>query len=85
MTVQLDSKTIPGEYNKTPRVEQDTHGEWHIRGYAEAKELLKEDLHQAGFKPAWRGAPPAARSDRKIFQSDHRCSETYLHDRKSGR
>ena len=49
MTVQLDSKTIPGEYNKTPRVEQDTHGEWHIRGYAEAKELLKEDLHQAGF------------------------------------
>ena len=49
MTTQIDSKTIPGHYSSAPRVEQDAHGEWHIRGYAEAKELLKEDLLQAGF------------------------------------
>ena len=49
MTVQLDSKTNPGEYSHAARVDQDSQGEWHIRGYAEAKELLKEDLLQAGF------------------------------------
>ena len=49
MTVQLDSKTLPEPYTSAPRVEQDTNGEWHIRGYAETKELLKKDLRQAGF------------------------------------
>ena len=49
MTINFDSKTLPGKYTKTPRVEQDPNGEWHVRGYAEAKELLKEELLQAGF------------------------------------
>jgi cytochrome P450 len=49
MTVQIDSKTLPGPYKNAPRVEQDPKGEWHIRGYAETKELLKRDLRQDGF------------------------------------
>jgi len=49
MTVQIDSKTLPEPYKSAPRVEQDTKGEWHIRGYAETKELLKADLRQDGF------------------------------------
>ena len=48
--VQKDSKTLPGPYQKTPRVERDEDGTWHIRGYAEAKDLLKEDLLQDGFQ-----------------------------------
>lgn len=48
--VQKDSKTLPGPYQKTPRVERDEDGTWHVRGYAEAKELLKEDLLQDGFQ-----------------------------------
>jgi cytochrome P450 len=49
MTLQIDSKTLPASYSSAPRVEQDAQGDWHIRGYAEAKELLKEDLWQDGF------------------------------------
>jgi cytochrome P450 len=49
MTSQIDSKTVPGAYTPTPRVEQDAQGTWHIRGYVEAKELLKEELLQDGF------------------------------------
>ena len=45
-----DSKTVPGPYTPAPRVAHDDAGHWHIRGYAEAKELLLEDLHQAGFQ-----------------------------------
>lgn len=48
--VQNDSKTLPGPYQKTPHVERDENGIWHIHGYAEAKELLKEDLLQDGFQ-----------------------------------
>ena len=49
MTLQTDSKTATVPYQNTPRVEKDAEGVWHIRGYAEAKELLKEDLLQDGF------------------------------------
>ena len=45
-----DSKTAPGPYTPTPRVSRDSTGVWHIRGYAEAKELLLGDLQQAGFQ-----------------------------------
>src|SRR5690606_14199632 len=48
--VQNDSKTLPGPYRKTPYVERDENGIWHVHGYAEAKELLKEDLLQDGFQ-----------------------------------
>src|SRR5262245_37708073 len=44
-----DSKTVPGTYTPVPRVSCDSDGVWHIRGYAEAKELLLEDMRQAGF------------------------------------
>ena len=44
-----DSKTLTHPYKNTPRVERDSDGVWHIRGYAEAKTLLKEDLLQEGF------------------------------------
>ena len=45
-----DSKTIPGPYTPAPRVACDDAGQWHIRGYAEAKALLLDDLQQAGFQ-----------------------------------
>ena len=44
-----DSKTAREPYRNNPRVEEDAAGVWHIRGYAEAKDLLKEDLLQDGF------------------------------------
>lgn len=47
--LQTDSKTLLNPYQNTPRVEKDEDGVWHIRGYAEAKDLLKEDLLQDGF------------------------------------
>jgi cytochrome P450 len=49
MTFQTDSKTATAPYQNTPRVEKDAEGVWHIRGYAEAKDLLKQDLLQDGF------------------------------------
>ncbi len=49
MSFQTDSKTAIDPYQNTPRVEKDAKGVWHIRGYAEAKELLKGDLLQDGF------------------------------------
>jgi cytochrome P450 len=49
MTFQTDSKTVIDPYQNTPRVEEDAAGVWHIRGYAEAKDLLKQDLLQDGF------------------------------------
>lgn len=48
--VQNDSRTLAGLYQNTPRIERDEDGTWHVRGYAEAKELLKEDLLQDGFQ-----------------------------------
>jgi len=47
--ISTDSKTATQPYQNTPRVEEDAAGVWHIRGYAEAKDLLKEDLLQDGF------------------------------------
>jgi cytochrome P450 len=47
--LQNDSKTFPNPYQNIPRIERDEDGTWHIRGYAEAKNLLKEDLLQDGF------------------------------------
>jgi len=47
--LQNDSKTLQSPYQNTPRVERDADGIWHVRGYAEAKDLLKEDLLQDGF------------------------------------
>lgn len=48
--LQNDSKTLPSPYRNIPRIERDAEGVWHIRGYAEAKDLLKEDLLQDGFQ-----------------------------------
>lgn len=48
--LQSDSKTLPSSYQNIPRIERDEDGVWHIRGYAEAKDLLKEDLLQDGFQ-----------------------------------
>jgi len=49
MTFNTDSKTAPAPYQTDPRVEKDAHGTWHVRGYNEARDLLKEDLIQDGF------------------------------------
>jgi len=49
MTFHTDSKTATEPYQNTPRVEKDNEGIWHIRGYAEAKDLLKQELLQDGF------------------------------------
>ena len=49
MTFKTDSKTATAPYQNTPRVEKDAEGTWHIRGYAEAKDLLKQELLQDGF------------------------------------
>jgi cytochrome P450 len=44
-----DSQTVPTPHSNNPRVEKDAQGVWHIRGYAEARDLLKEDMIQEGF------------------------------------
>jgi cytochrome P450 len=49
MSLGTDSKTAPAPYVSEPRLEKDAHGNWHVRGYAEARNLLKEDLIQDGF------------------------------------
>jgi len=49
MVPETDSKTAPAPYQNDPRIERDTHGTWHVRGYSEARDLLKEDLIQDGF------------------------------------
>src|SRR5512145_92398 len=49
MTLNTDSKTAPAPYVNDPRLEKDDHGTWHVRGYSEARDLLKEDLIQDGF------------------------------------
>lgn len=45
-----DSRTVPCPYTSVPRVSHDDGGEWHVRGYPEAKALLLDDLEQAGFQ-----------------------------------
>jgi len=49
MSLITDSKTVPAPYVNDPRLEKDANGVWHVRGYAEARDLLKEDLIQDGF------------------------------------
>lgn len=49
MALHTDSKTAPAPYQTDPRIEKDAHGVWHVRGYNEARDLLKEDLTQDGF------------------------------------
>jgi cytochrome P450 len=49
MTLNTDSKTAPAPYIHEPRVAKDANGTWHVRGYAEARDLLKEELIQDGF------------------------------------
>ncbi len=49
MPAITDSQTVPAPYVNDPRLEKDAHGTWHVRGYAEARDLLKEDLIQDGF------------------------------------
>jgi cytochrome P450 len=49
MSLTTDSQTVPAPYVNDPRLEKDANGVWHVRGYAEARDLLKEDLIQDGF------------------------------------
>ena len=49
MALSTESKTVPAPYQSDPRVEKDSNGVWHVRGYNEARDLLKEDLTQDGF------------------------------------
>ena len=49
MSLNTDSHTAPAPYINDPRLEKDSNGIWHVRGYAEARDLLKEDLIQDGF------------------------------------
>ena len=49
MVFNTDSKTAPAPYQNEPRIEKDAQGTWHVRGYAEARDLLKEDMIQDGF------------------------------------
>ena len=49
MNFETDSKTVPGPYQNEPRLERDSHGVWHVRGYQEARDLLREELIQNGF------------------------------------
>ena len=49
MSLENHSRTVPTPYKSDPRIERDSTGTWHVRGYAEARDLLKEDLIQEGF------------------------------------
>jgi len=49
MSSNIDSQTAPAPYINDPRIEKDAQGVWHVRGYTEARDLLKEDLIQDGF------------------------------------
>lgn len=49
MVFNTDSKTAPAPYQNEPRIEKDAQGTWHVRGYTEARDLLKEDMIQDGF------------------------------------
>lgn len=49
MSLENHSRTVPGPYQNDPRIERDADGTWHVRGYAEARDLLKEEMIQEGF------------------------------------
>lgn len=49
MSLENHSRTVPAPYKNDPRIEKDSEGTWHVRGYAEARDLLKEEMIQEGF------------------------------------
>ncbi|HZJ22281.1 MAG TPA: cytochrome P450 [Anaerolineales bacterium] len=49
MPLESHSRTVPVPYKNDPRIEKDTAGTWHVHGYAEARDLLKEEMIQEGF------------------------------------
>src|SRR5688572_18231227 len=49
MSLENHSRTVPAPYKNDPRIEKDSTGMWHVRGYAEARDLLKEEMVQEGF------------------------------------
>lgn len=49
MSLENHSRTVPAPYKSDPRIERDSTGTWHVRGYAEARDLLKEEMIQEGF------------------------------------
>ena len=49
MSLENHSRTVPAPYKNDPRIEKDSTGTWHVRGYAEARDLLKEEMIQEGF------------------------------------
>src|SRR5688572_29409446 len=49
MSLENHSQTVPAAYKNDPRLEKDSTGTWHVRGYAEARDLLKEEMLQEGF------------------------------------
>ena len=49
MSLENHSQTVPTSYKNDPRIEKDSTGTWHVRGYAEARGLLKEEMLQEGF------------------------------------
>lgn len=49
MSLENHSRTVPASYKNDPRIEKDSTGTWHVRGYAEARDLLKEEMIQEGF------------------------------------
>ena len=36
MSLEDHSRTVPTSYKNDPRIEKDSTGTWHVRGYAEA-------------------------------------------------
>lgn len=49
MSLENHSRTVPEPYKSDPRIERDSAGTWHVRGYSEARDLLKEEMIQEGF------------------------------------
>jgi|SoiMetStandDraft_2_1073263.scaffolds.fasta_scaffold28893_1 cytochrome P450 len=49
MSLENHSRTVPAPYKSDPRIERDSTGTWHVRGYSEARDLLKEEMIQEGF------------------------------------
>jgi cytochrome P450 len=49
MSLENHSRTVPVPYKNDPRIEKDSIGMWHVHGYAEARDLLKEEMIQEGF------------------------------------
>ena len=73
--MNIFSKTAPTSLaTPGPRVERDSKGVWHVRGYAEAKAVLMSDAKQAGFKAELVDKMPPTMAKPVLFQDgkDHR-------------